>query len=231
MLGVVQGCNPCKGPEEEEERPQGSVMPQDEPIRRLYEERRRRPRLSLNTMHEIFEEGPMYRKHMVENAFEIWLWNRRPWSNNLREYPYLNALFDLELIVFQAMVKWYYDRTPSSRRSEAPIQPAMGAERVNRDGERVRGIIQRLIADRVVIQHPQGVLWSGPSIDAEGPLQAAGPNHPEPEFLGISVLSAQEIYAMQERRRTHTGARSSHETPYPEDLHLLGVRMAVGGWS
>ena len=172
------------------------------------------------TMHEIFEESPMYRNQMVENAFEIWLWNRRPWSNNLREYPFLDGLFDLELIAFQAMVEWYYNRTPSSRRSATTTHPVMGAEGRNQDDEHVRGIIQRLIADRVIIQDSQGVLWSGPripTIEAEGLSQAAGANPTGTMSPGISVLSVQELQAMQERSRRQSRARSSHETPYPED--------------
>ena len=172
------------------------------------------------TMHEIFEESLMYRNQMVENAFEIWLWNRRPWSNNFREYPYLNGLFDLELIAFQAMVEWCYNRTPSSRRSVTPTHPAMGAEGRDQDGEYVRGIIQRFIADRVIIQDPEGVLWSGPRIpttEADGLSQAAGPNPPGTVSPENSVLSVQELHAMQERSRRYSGARSSHETPYPDN--------------
>ena len=50
----------------------------------------------------------MYRSRRVEDVFEIWLLSRRPWCENLRVYPYIDQLFDLEIIAFHTAVEWYH---------------------------------------------------------------------------------------------------------------------------
>ena len=53
-----------------------------------------------DVIHAQTQHSPLHRRSFVENAFETWLTCSRPWSSNLREFPYLDCLFDLEIIVF-----------------------------------------------------------------------------------------------------------------------------------
>ena len=56
--------------------------------------------------HAAMDGSPLYRREEVERAYEVWIMSGRPYSSNLREFPFLNRLFDLELVVFNAVAEW-----------------------------------------------------------------------------------------------------------------------------
>ena len=104
---------------------------------------------------DLVASSPMFCRGEVENAFEIWLMSQRPWSEDLREFPFLDALFDLELVIFRALVEWYYDRTPTSRRSQSP--------RPQEDQDRMMAILNDLVEIRAIVADNRGLAWSAPS--------------------------------------------------------------------
>ena len=57
----------------------------------------------MGPVEDLVASSPMFRRGEVENAFEIWLMNQRPWSEDLRGFPFLDALFDLELVNFSCL--------------------------------------------------------------------------------------------------------------------------------
>ena len=165
--------------------------------------------------------SPLYRREAVENAFETWLSCRRPWSNNLSDYPFLDSLFDLEVVAFQAMTEWYYARTPSSRRSNSLPQPAYEEESHTDDELRIRLILQRFVDQGIIIRDPQGVAWSGQPSCTVRPttVGVAG-------VVQLPVSSRQERHAREEQR--DLGARSSHEPPPSIDRLHLGIPREIG---
>ena len=164
-----------------------------------------------DVIHAQAQHSPLYRGSFVENAFETWLMCSRPWSSNLGEFPYLDCLFDLEIIVFQVAVEWYYNRTPQSRRTEG------GTE--ENDADRVLEIFQRLVHTGIIILDPQGVPWSGPYIPHTGLTPP-----PDVAMLGLVTggqgqplpFVARQSAEDGEEGQVDTGARSSHEPPHPE---------------
>ena len=115
-------------------------------------------------LHAWMQGNPLYRPGTVENAFEIWLMNRRPWRSDLRTYPFLDQLFDLELLAFQIAVEWFQGRTPSSRRSNTPRPPLLTDHHASDDEVRIEEIVERMTCQGILVSGPRGVLWSGPNI-------------------------------------------------------------------
>ena len=86
-------------------------------------------------IHARMQYSPLCRRNFVENAFETWLTCSRPWSGNLREYPSLDCLFDLEMIAFQIAVEVYHHRTPQSRRSDTSRPSLLANGKTDDDDE------------------------------------------------------------------------------------------------
>ena len=105
--------------------------------------------VAWNVIHARMQYSPLYRHRYGENAFETWLTCHRPWSRNLREYPFLDCLFDLEVIAFQMAVEWYYNHTPTSQGSETPRPPILAEHETHVEGRRIEGIFQRLVTTGV----------------------------------------------------------------------------------
>ena len=104
----------------------------------------------------------MYREQAVENAFEIWLMARRPYSANMRELPFLDALFDIELMAIEMMIEWYYARTPASLRSHTPPPAVMENEDSRHDVEIIQRVIEQLLEERRLVVDQLGLVWASP---------------------------------------------------------------------
>ena len=168
-----------------------------------------------DNIHVHMQYSPLYRSRYVENAFETWLVFQRPWSGNLREYPFLDCLFDLELVAFQIAVEWYYSRTPTPQGSITSRTPNLDEYEVSGDGDRIEEIFQGLVRNRVIILDAQGVPWSGPNVPATGQSSAA--ERSEAAGLGMRRFFRSEPEETPWPAGTDTGARSSHEPPHPEN--------------
>ena len=139
----------------------------------------------------------MYRTRRVEDAFEIWLLSRRPWCDNLRDYAYIDQLFDLEIIAFRAAVEWYHSRTPSSRRSQTPRPSMIGAACESYDEALIADILRRICEEGGIVIDASGFALSGPRDPAgtmlqgtDVPSQAVGPRLPVASFQDLHPSKA-----------------------------------------
>ena len=115
-----------------------------------------------NPIHELLRTNPMYREQAVENAFQVWLLSGRPYSANLREFPFLDALFDVKLMAVEVMIEWYHTCTPVSQRSQMPPPPTLGEGSHTYELDKVRSILETFLEERDLIVDQMGLVWSGP---------------------------------------------------------------------
>ena len=189
------------------------------------------------SLHRFLSNSPTYREDAVEDAFEIWLMNNQPHSRNWRDFPFLDRLFDLELLAFEAMVEWYYVRTPPSRRSETPM-PADVEGSTRYEDRLINDILERYLYEGRLIRDHMGLIWAAPPArnfaseplleqettaarSSHDPVMSGGASsshqspvpNPLPLPRGTRVSREAEIGPSSPDR---SGARSSHETPYPD---------------
>ena len=167
-------------------------------------------------IHELLRTNPMYREQAVENAFQIWLMSERPYSANLREFPFLDALFDIELMAIEVMIEWYHTCTPVSQRSQTPPPPTLGEDSRAYELDKVRSILETFLEERDLIVDQLGLVWSGPRTRSRrrglhGELHHASSLEGQEEVLPPWLRPLLEV-------EETTGARSSHEPPPPVDI-------------
>ena len=156
----------------------------------------------------------MYREDDVENAFEIWLVSGKPYSPNLRDFPFLDRLFDVELRAVEAMIEWHYTCTPTSRRSQTPPPPAIGEDAYSYERQVMQLILERYLEDGCFVRDQMGLVWCGPRaasrVRGDG-QERARQNDAESGLPGIQAR--QGNFQLDEL----SGAQSSHEHPHLED--------------